>query len=64
VEERVRRALTREQRAIARQHPLGTGPIIEYWLRLRGEAAAVRRVIWSIAAGVPPAARDFEPVEA
>lgn len=64
VEERVRRALTREQRAIARQHPLGTGPIIEYWLRLRGEAAAIRRVIWSIAAGVPHAARALEPVEA
>jgi vacuolar-type H+-ATPase subunit C/Vma6 len=64
VEERVRRALTREQRAIARQQPLGTAAIIEFWLRLRGEAAAIRRIIWSIAAGVPATARALEPVKA
>ena len=64
VEERVRHALIREQRAIARQQPLSTAPIIEFWLRLRAEAAAIRRVIWSIAAGVPAAARALEPVEA
>lgn len=64
VEDRIRRALTREQRTIARQQPLGTAAIIEFWLRLRGEAAAIRRIIWSIAAGVPAAARAFEPVGA
>ena len=64
VEERVRRALTREQRTIARQQPLGTAPIIEFWLGLRIEAAAIRRIIWSIAAGVPGAVRAREPVEA
>lgn len=64
VEERIRRALTREQRGIARQQPLGTAAIIEYWLRLRGEAVAIRRIIWSIAAGAPSTARAFEPMEA
>jgi vacuolar-type H+-ATPase subunit C/Vma6 len=63
VEERVRRALVREQRAIARQDPLGPALIIEYWLRLRGEAAALRRVIWGLVAGAPASARSFEPVE-
>jgi vacuolar-type H+-ATPase subunit C/Vma6 len=63
-EERVRGALAREQRSIALQQPLGTGPIIEFWLRLRGEAAAIRRVIWSIAAGLPHDLRALVPVEA
>jgi vacuolar-type H+-ATPase subunit C/Vma6 len=64
VEERVRRALVREQRGIARQDPLGPAPIVEYWLRLRGEAAAIRRVIWGIVGGAPASARSFEPAEA
>ena len=64
VEERVRHALIREQRGIARQQPLGTASIIAFWLQLRDEAAAVRRLIWSIAAGGPRGVRAHEPVEA
>jgi hypothetical protein len=63
-EERILRALTREQHDLARTEPLGAAPVVEYWLRLRGEMLAVRRIAWSIAAGVPAGARVREPVEA
>lgn len=56
-EERVRRALCTEQRAIARHDPTGPAAIIEFWLRLRGEVQQVQRLIWAIAAGAPLALR-------
>jgi hypothetical protein len=60
----VRRALVHEQQMMARTEPLGLAPVIEYWLRLRGEAIAIQRVIWSIAAGVPVGHRVLEAAEA
>ncbi len=63
-EERILRAMTREQHDLARAEPLGAAPVVEYWLRLRGELLAVRRIAWSIAAGVPASARLPELVEA
>ena len=63
-EERVREGLTREMRMLARREPLGIAPVIEYWLRLGGEAAAIRRITWGIAAGAPATMRLPEAVEA
>jgi vacuolar-type H+-ATPase subunit C/Vma6 len=57
VEERALRALTREQRNIARLDPLGPAPIIELVLRSRGELLALRRIIWGLALGAPLARR-------
>ncbi|HEX9563079.1 MAG TPA: V-type ATPase subunit [Gemmatimonadaceae bacterium] len=58
-EERLRRALWREQRDIARLDPTGPAVIIEYWLRLRGEVEAVQRLIWGIAAAAPMETRTL-----
>jgi vacuolar-type H+-ATPase subunit C/Vma6 len=52
-EERVLRALIREQHDIARLDPLGPAPIIEFCLRLRAEAIALRRILWGLALEVP-----------
>lgn len=49
-EERILRALVREQRDIARLDPLGPAPIIEFVLRLRYTLLVVQRVVWSVAA--------------
>jgi vacuolar-type H+-ATPase subunit C/Vma6 len=57
-EERVLRALGREQRDIARLDPLGPAPIIEFMLRVRGETIALQRLLWSTAIGAPAERRD------
>lgn len=52
-EERVRMALWREQEGLARRDPLGAAPVIQYWLRLRGERSTVQRLIWATTAAAP-----------
>lgn len=42
-------------RMAARADPLGTGPIISYVLRQRGELRDVRRLVWGHALAAPPA---------
>lgn len=61
-EARALRALTREQRDIARLDPLGPAPIIELLLRSRGEHLALRRIIWGIALGTPLSRRGEQAV--
>ena len=54
LEERLLRALIREQRDIARLDPLGPAPIIECVLRSRAECDALQRLAWGVALGAPP----------
>lgn len=56
-EERLARALAREQHDLARLDPAGPAAIIEFWLRLRGEVVALQRLTWALAAGAPEAHR-------
>jgi vacuolar-type H+-ATPase subunit C/Vma6 len=56
-EDRLRRALWREQHEMARLDPTGPAAIIAFWLRLRGEVETLQRMIWALAAGAPPALR-------
>jgi vacuolar-type H+-ATPase subunit C/Vma6 len=53
VEDRVLRALIREQRDIARLDPLGPAPIIEFALKARAELSTLRRIIWGKSLGAP-----------
>jgi vacuolar-type H+-ATPase subunit C/Vma6 len=52
-EERVLRALIREQHDIARLDPLGPAPIIEFCLRVRAELMVLRRVVWGVMLAAP-----------
>lgn len=54
-EERVLRALIREQRDIARLDPLGPAPIIEFVLRVRFTLRVLQRVMTNLAPAAPAA---------
>jgi len=43
----------------ARQGPVGPGPVVHFWLRLRREVRALRRLIWAGALGAPEEARSW-----
>lgn len=53
----IHQARVREERRVGRLRPHTVAPLLEYLLRLRGEAMALRRVVWGLALGAGPERR-------
>jgi hypothetical protein len=51
------RARVRALRLEARRDPLGAAPVLAYVLRLRSQVVALRRCLWGMELGLPPAGR-------
>ena len=51
------RARVRALRLEARRDPLGAAPVLAYVLRLRAQVVALRRCLWGMELGLPPAGR-------
>lgn len=50
-------ARVRQERRVGRTRPHTAAPLLEYLLRLRGEAMALRRLVWGVALGADPERR-------
>jgi vacuolar-type H+-ATPase subunit C/Vma6 len=55
LEDVVLRLRIRELRRAMRTEPLGPAPLLAYALRVRAEVVDLRRIIWGVALGAPPA---------